>query len=252
MPWPSHWPFWSTQSITLPVKSVEPVSEPEPQAPGHRSQNWTHVSIYTGLSATAATTAAEAAYCSKGTAHTYNCLFPTAYTPKISKSQQIYHCLSMTHHRQHPQQIGKSWFKGPVLRDLCFPLETEYAKQAPRWRKQLSWDAEGKWWITRKQMLFGKMLFCNSIMQSLSNGFPTHWFFLPELLQSAADVWKAGHYTWMSSKTRTAIKFIQPQCWPQDYLHCPGSKMYSQWAAPQQNQRYHSLWPKQRQGRAIM
>lgn len=31
-------------------------------------------------------------------------------------------------------------------------------------------------------MLFGKVMFCNSIMQSLSNGFPTHWCFLHELL----------------------------------------------------------------------
>lgn len=125
------------------------MSEPDPQAPEHGSQNWTHASIYTGLSATAA----EAAYCSKGTAHTYNCLFPTAYTPKISKSQQIYHCLSMTH-RQCPQQIGKNCFKGPVLSDPCFPLETEYAKQAPGWRKQLSWDAEGKWWITSRHVVW--------------------------------------------------------------------------------------------------
>lgn len=82
-------------------------------------------------------------------------------------------------------------------------------------------------------MLFGKVLFCNSVMQSLSNGFPTHWFFLHELLLLLlADVWKAGHYTRMSSKTRTAIKFIHPQCWPQNYLCCPGSKMYSQGAVP--------------------
>lgn len=157
-------------------------------------------------------------------------------------------------HRQRPQQILKNWFKGLVLNDLCFPLENEYAKEGPGWREQISWDAEGKWWITSRQMLFGKVMFCNSIMRSLSNGSPTHFFsFLHELLLLlVADVWKAGQYTLVSSKTRTAIKFIQPQCWPQNHLHCPGRKMYSPRAAPQQNQRYHSLWPKQRQGHAIM
>lgn len=85
-------------------------------------------------------------------------------------------------HRQCPQQFLKNWFKGLVLNDLCFPLENEYAKGAPGWREQISWDAEGKWWVTSRQMLFGKVMFCNSIMQSLSNGFPTHCFFLHELL----------------------------------------------------------------------
>lgn len=156
---------------------------------------------------------------------------PTASSPKISKSQQIYNFLSMTH-RQYPQQIQKNWFKGLVLNDLCFPLENEYAKEAPGWRKKISWDAERKWWIRSRQMLFGNVMFCNSIMQSLSNGFPAHWFFLHDLSLLVADVWKAGHYTRMAPKTRTAIKFIQLQCWPQNYLHCLGSKMYSQWSAP--------------------
>lgn len=50
-----------TESYNLPVKSVDSLSEPKHQAPEHKSQNWAHTSIYTGVSATAATTAAEAA-----------------------------------------------------------------------------------------------------------------------------------------------------------------------------------------------
>lgn len=106
---------------------------------------------------------------------------PTASPSKISKNQQIYNCLSMTH-RQCPHQIQKNWFKGLVLNDFCFPPGKWIRQGSPEWRKQISWDAEGKWWIRSRQMLFGNVIVCNSIMQSLSNGFPTPWFFLHDLL----------------------------------------------------------------------
>lgn len=42
---------------------------------------------------------------------------------------------------------------------------------------------------------------------SYTLAFPTH-----VVIIRVAGIWKAGHYTQMSSKTGTAIKFIQPQC----------------------------------------